>query len=289
VFCHRTLDPTRSILAATYSWTYHRQDDPAFSGQPGLFAFQGVTKPVADVYEFATTLATHPRFAPAWVQKLCTYASSSPCDESDPEFIRIVGVFRDSGFAFPTLVREMFSSPLVTFATRGTGAQEVAIARRDHLCTALNVRLGFTDLCGLDTPSKQADLKLIQSIVPGLPSDGYGRGAVAPVLPNDPTLFYRAGLENLCASVAELTIDVPAKKQLAGVKQWTSAESDAALEEFVSLIMALTPGDSRHAPAVTALKRHVAAARSSGADASSALKSAFIVACLAPSSLGIGI
>ncbi len=289
VFCHRTLDPTRSILAATYSWTYHQQDEAAFSGQLGLFAFQGVIKPVADVFAFASTLATHPRFAPAWVQKLCTYASSAPCDEGDPEFVRIVAAFRDSGLQFPALVRELFASPLVTFAARGPASgQEVAIARRDHLCTALDTRLGFSDVCGLDSASKQADLKLIQAIVPGLPSDGYGRGAVAPVLPNDPTLFYRAGLENLCASVAELVIDVPAKKQIAGVRRWQSAQSDAALEDFVSLIMALAPGDSRHRPALDALKKHVANARAIS-DATSALKSAFIVACLSPSSLGIGI
>ena len=38
----------------------------------------------------------------------------------------------------------------------------------------------------------------IPQIAGGLPSDGYGRGATAPVLPNQPTLFYRAGLENIC-------------------------------------------------------------------------------------------
>ena len=44
--CHRILDPTRSIFAATWSWYYHHQRDPLWLGQPGLFAFRGVVAPV---------------------------------------------------------------------------------------------------------------------------------------------------------------------------------------------------------------------------------------------------
>ena len=58
-------------------------------------------------------------------------------------------------------------------------------------------------------------------IAAGLPSDGYGRGAAAPVLPNQPTLFFRAGTENICEAVAAQTIDVPMAKQIAGVQQLT--------------------------------------------------------------------
>src|SRR5215471_7905904 len=34
--CHQTLDPLRSILAATWSWNYHSQLDTAFGAQKGL-------------------------------------------------------------------------------------------------------------------------------------------------------------------------------------------------------------------------------------------------------------
>ncbi|MGH7269974.1 MAG: hypothetical protein ACREJ3_06045, partial [Polyangiaceae bacterium] len=195
--CHRTLDPTRSILASTYSWNYHQQTDPAESGQKGLFAFQGVIQPVNSITDLGHVLAQHPLFASAWVQKLCAYVNSTSCDPTDPEFLRIVGVFKSSGYSWAALVRELLASPLTTYATptqtATTVGEIVAVSRRDHLCAALNNRLGFADLCGLNATSKAALKTTIPEIVSGLPSDGYGRGAVAPVLPNQPTLFYRAG------------------------------------------------------------------------------------------------
>ena len=292
LFCHKTLDPTRSILSATYSWNYHDQTAPAYSGQKGLFAFQGVVQPVADVYALADVLAQHPRFAPAWVQKLCYYANSAACTETDPEFVRLVALFKGSSYSFAKLLREFFLSPLVTGATptvsRDDNAAVVAVARRDHLCAALNTRLGFTDLCGLEAQAKAPAKAGIQAIVPGLPSDGYGRGAVAPVLPNDPSLFFRAGMENICASVADMVIDVAVKKRIAGSRQWTSDKPDQAIADFVALLMGLTPSDSRSGPALALLTQHFAAAKAAGATVSDALQSTFIVACLSPSSLAIG-
>ncbi|MDB4974303.1 MAG: hypothetical protein JWN48_2644 [Myxococcaceae bacterium] len=292
LFCHKTLDPTRSIMAATYSWNYHDQTAPAYAAQKGIFAFRGVVQPVSDVYQLADVLANHPRFAPAWVQKLCYYANSAPCAEDDPEFQRLVALFKSGGYSFTSLLRELFRSPLVTGAmptvSRDDNAAVVAVSRRDHLCAALNTRLGFRDVCGLDAQARAPAKSGIQAIVPGLPSDGYGRGAVAPVLPNQPSLFFRAGLENICTALADMVIDVPAKKQVAGSRQWTSDESDVAISDFVALLMAFTPSDSRSAPAQTLLRGHFTAAQGAGASASDALKSTFIVACLSPSTLAIG-
>ena len=183
------------------------------------------------------SLAGHPLFAQAWVQKLAYYANSVACDPADPEFQRIVGVFQSSGYSWNTLVAELLSSPLTTYAspttTAVTNGEVVAVSRRDHLCAALNARLGFIDVCGLDALTKATTLTTIPEIVSGLPSDGYGRGSVAPVLPNQPTLFYRAGTENICEAVAALVIDVPTAKQTPGVTQWSSAQSDAAIADFV--------------------------------------------------------
>ena len=146
-----------------------------------------------------SVLATHPYFAPGWVQKLCYYANSSACDASDPAFLQIVSDFTSSNYDWNSLVKELLSSPIVTnaveTATAAQNGEVVAVSRRDHLCAALNARLGFSDVCGLTAlyakgrrrrrPSRRSSS--------GLPSDGYGRGAVAPVLPNQPTLFFRAG------------------------------------------------------------------------------------------------
>ena len=252
--CHQTLDPTRSILASTYSWNYHRQADPAFSGQKGLFAFEGVVQPVSGMSELGTLLASHPLFAQAWAQKLCYYANSASCEPADPEFERVVGVFKSSGYSWETLVRELLASPLTTNATptrtRMNQGAVIAVSRRDHLCAALNARLGFADVCALDPMASKAAMRTaIPEIVSGLPSDGYGRGAVAPVLPNQPTLFYRAGTENICEAAAAMVIDVAAKNQMPNVKQWSSAQPDAAIADFVQDLMALTPSDPRSGPA----------------------------------------
>jgi hypothetical protein len=266
--------------------------ETAFASQPGLFAFQGVTQPVASLDDFGRVLARHPLFAQAWAEKLCNYANSRPCEANDPEFQRVVDAFKASSYSWSTLVRELLASPMTTNAvatkTLADDGEIIAVARRDHLCAALDVRLGFNDICGLKNTAagKGAAIATIDEIVAGLPSDGYGRGSLAPVLPNAPSLFYRAAAENICASVADLVID--AAVPVPNAKQWSSRSPDAAIADFVQTLMALTPSDPRSAPSVTALKGHFTTA-SQTATPSVALKSTFIVACVAPSSISIGL
>jgi len=128
----------------------------------------------------------------------------------------------------------------------------------------------------------------VAQIASGLPSDGYGRGANFPVLPTQPSLFYRAATENICSAVAEQVVDVAAAKQVAGVKVWSSADVHTALADFVGTVMALAPSDPRAAPAAALLQAHYAAAIQQGASRTNALKSTFITACLAPSATAIG-
>lgn len=289
--CHQTLDPTRSILSSTYSWNYHQQTDKTFSAQKGLFVFQGVEKSLTSVADLADVLASHPLFAQAWAQKLCYYANSKACDPNDPELARVVDVWKKSSYSWNTLVRELLASPLTTGASPTLTTRPgltVAVSRRDHICTALNERLGFKDVCALDVYTTTPQ-KTVAQIVAGLPSDGYGRGAVAPVLPNEPTLFYRAGMENICASISALVIDTPTKSQVAGVRQWSSQDPDGAIADFVSTLMAITPSDPRSAPLVAALKSHYTAAMTQKATATNALRSTFVVACLSPSAVSIGL
>jgi hypothetical protein len=289
--CHQLLDPTRSILSATYSWNYHAQTDMTLTSQDGLFAFQGVVKPVTTIAGLGSTLASHPLVPSAWVQKLCYYANSSACQTSDPEFKRIVGVFTSSNLSWSALVRELFASPLITYAgptqTAAANGQVVAVARRDALCAALDERLGLTDVCALNALSAVSNKTTIPQIVSGLPSDGYGRGAVAPVLPNQPTLFYRADTENICEAVAAMVVDPTSPP--AGVTHWSSAQASVAIGDFVQTLMALTPGDPRSSQAEMLLESHFAAAMKSGATATDALRSTFVAACLAPSSVTIGL
>jgi hypothetical protein len=289
--CHRLLDPTRSLLSSTYSWNYHAQDTASLVGQPGEFAFQGVVASPKTVFDLATILSTHPLFASAWVQKLCEYANSQPCETQDPEFVRVVKDFQSGGYSWKELVTDILSSPLTTGATTTqTTADEgetIAVSRRDHLCAALNFRFGFDDICAL-LPTTTPVSATIAQIARGLPSDGYGRGAVAPVLPNTPSLFYRSGTENMCEAVARLVIDVAAGKQVATVT-WSSANPGPAIADFVQIVMGLVPSDPRYGPALAILTSHDQAALAvQGTTATEALQSTFIAACLAPSAVSLG-
>ena len=292
--CHQQLDPTRSILSSTYSWFYYPQTDQTLVKQPGLFAFQSVIEPMKTIDDFAQLLASHPLVGQAWGQKLCYYVNSAPCSATDPEFTRIVDKFTSSGNVWNTLVRELMASPITTnaskTATAAANGEVVAVSRRDHLCAAINNRLGFVDICQLDTtqPGRGAALSTIAQIITGMPSDGYGRGSTIPVLPNQPTLFYRAGLENVCIQVANLTIDAKPNANQPGAKQWSSTQPDAAIGEFVGTVMALTASDPRAAQARTLLTSHFQAAMQAGQTATDSLKSTFVAACLSPSFIGIG-
>jgi hypothetical protein len=292
VACHQLLDPTRSIFTATYSYFYYPQTDTKLMAVPGLFAFQGVVQSMKTIDDFAGILSTHPLVPQAWAQKLCYYANSSPCDAADPEFQRIVTNFSKSG-SWSALVHDVMTSPLTTNTseteTARANGEVVAVSRRDHLCAALNNRLGFVDICQLDaTLANTRAPSVIAQIVSGMPSDGYGRGSTIPVLPNDPTLFYRAGLENICEQVAQMTIDAKPAANQPGTKIWSSSDPNGAIGEFVTLVMGLVPADPR-APAVAKeLQSHFAAAQAQGATATDSLRSTFVAACLSPSFIGIG-
>ncbi len=294
--CHRTLDPTRSIFSATFSWNYHSQVDGEWTSQPGLFAFRDVIQPVQNLADFALVLAEHPLFAPGWVQKLCYYVSSAACDESDFEFRRLVTLFQRSGYSWHALVKAFMTSPITTHAAATRTGREngegVTVSRRDHFCAALDARLGFTDVCGLDGLGNE-EPTTITAIVSGLPSDAYGRGSVSPILPREPSLFFAAGTENICAAIAERLVDVASGDEHRGPaahKHWSSTEPDAAISDFVVELMGLTPLDPRSAAARAVLQSHFASALGQpGITPTDALRSTFIVACRAPTTVSLGL
>jgi hypothetical protein len=289
--CHKILDPTRSIFSATYSWNYHSQLDSTWTQQPGVFAFRGVVQPVHSMVDFANALANHPLFASGWAQKLCYYVNSGPCADADLQ--QFAGVLQKSGYSWNALVKALVTSPVTTNAvqtpTTAANGEIIAVARRDHLCAALDARLGYADVCNLNAMTPKPTQKTIPEVVSGLPSDAYGRGAPVPILPTQPTLFYRAATENMCEAIAAQVIDAPAGSAPSGVKQWSSGQPDPAIADFVAIVMGLTPSDSRSAPATALLKSHFTSAmKQTGTTATAALQSTFVVACLAPSAVSIG-
>src|SRR5207253_10846056 len=128
----------------------------AATGVPATATFSVDGSPAVTgtgVVTFAQAMAKHPRFAVAWAQKLCQFANASACLDDDPELVRVADAFRASNHDFQVLVREMFSSPLVTFAkTTKTATDDgvaIGIARRETLCAALDNRLQLGDFCSI--------------------------------------------------------------------------------------------------------------------------------------------
>ena len=293
--CHQTLDPSRSILQATYSYGYGQQNTAALQSEPGWFVFRGVVNQnMHTIADLGAQLASHPLFPTAWAQKLCYYANSRACAADDPELQRIVSDFAATNFQWKTLVEDVFSSPITTnaviTATTSELGELVSISRRGHICTLLDARLGLIDSCGLQTQSSNGmPAPGIPAIAAGFPSDGYGRGAPVPVLPAQPTLFYRGGLENVCEDVANEIID--AAKPPAGAKTYSSttpASVNAAIGDFVNNLMGIVADDPRASVMTGLLTDHYKTALGQPATPSNALKSTFITACLSFTVAGIG-
>ena len=280
--CHQSLDPLRQFFRQQYSFSFHLQEAAAQMSLPGSFGFRGVTASGSTIFDLASILAAHPDFAAAWTQKLCTYANSAPCDETDPEFVRVAKVFADSNFSWSALTIELFSSPLVSYASETQTADQgevFPIARRDHLCATLGNRLGLADVCGLDVNTRVLPkLAAVQLIASVLPSDQYSRGSEQAVLANDPSLFFRTGMENICAALAGQLID--------NGTRWTSVNAPAAIADFVHVLMGISA--AADATPLSILQTHLQNARAAGLSTSDALKSSFVLACLSPSVVGIG-
>jgi hypothetical protein len=100
-------------------------------------------------------------------------------------------------------------------------------------------------------------------------------------------LFFRAGAENFCEAIAAMVVDN--KNPPAGAKTWSSAQPDAAIADFVSLVIGVPPSDPRSGPLLGALQAHFASAKAqTGATATDALQSTFVAACMAPSAVSMG-
>lgn len=309
--CHKSLDPLRQFWANQFDFN-DRNDFLAsgFGGKSTRPTTTGGSLAFANVNESGSTLADLGKllaqgtdsgglslFAIAFTQKLCFYADSAGCAESDPEFRRVAQAFVDSQFNFKTLVHELFSSPLVTglASTKTFEARDVlvSIARRDQLCASLSTRLGMPDLCALSVAfpfssgfgnngtSAIEVQRAAFRIAGSLPADTFSRGAESPVTPNTPTLFFRAASEMLCENVAAKVVDVTGSR-------YSSKDVDAALADMVVTIMGYTATDPHHDAALQILHAHYGEAVAGGT-ATNALRSTFSLACQSPTSVSFGL
>ena len=104
----------------------------------------------------------------------------------------------------------------------------------------------------------------------------------APALSTAQTPFYRGATESLCAYAAGLTVDKTKSR-------YDSTKKDAAITDFVANIMGLTADDPNAAAVTQLLAEHYDAAIAAKASPTDALKSTFVVACLSPTSVAMGL
>jgi hypothetical protein len=291
--CHQTLDPMREFFRASYALPYFNQYNATAARAQGTFAVDDAA-PVkgTGIAAFARAVATHPRFAVAWVQKLCQFANSAPCLEDDPELKRVADLWRKAGYDFKALLRDLFTSPLVTFAGEtATSRQEgtvISIARREALCAALAARLKVNDVCGLlllpgAAGAQQRARQTARNLALAVPGAAYARGDEHPLTPHDPNLFFHAATENLCALLAAQLVGT------APQARYRPAQPAEAIADLVATVMGLPASDPRAAPMGDILREHHAEAVRGGAPALEALQSTFVLACQSPLGISVGL
>ncbi len=288
--CHRTLDPMRQVFRQEYTYFSSEQLDEDVRAVPSSFSWNGVVAEPSSIFEFAEIIATHPDFARGWVQKMCFYANSRACPDArldDRELIdEIVREFA-RGYDFRKMVRSLFSSPLVTNAEcieAGTG-DNAGISRARHFCAALSHRLSIDDICGMrmfyedqEIPVREQNAILISTI----PNDTFSRGDQDPLTVSDANLFTRGTYERICSNIAQQVVR--------GDGRFTAEDSASAIDFFVDEIMSLPAPDPRHEGARAILLSHFDEARAvEGGDPTTALQSTFVLACLSPTLIGMGL
>jgi hypothetical protein len=285
--CHVTLDPLRQFFRRDYTYYYSAQRDEEVRSVGAAFAYDGVEATGNDIFELANILANHPLFAEGWTHKLCFYANAAECPENDPEFERVVQVFRDSGYDFRALVRELFTSPLITGSEcieRGTG-DNAGIARLRHFCSSLSNRLEVVDVCGQSVVWQEDRSSFTNKNGPvssTIPDDTFSRGDEDPLTVSDVNLFVRGTYERICQNIA---VDL-----VGSGKRFTTDDSEGAIAFFAEQLMGLPPSDTRHAGARAVLEEHFEAAQAEeGISATVALQSTFSLACMSPSLTGMGL
>jgi hypothetical protein len=305
VGCHTTLDPMRNFWANQFDFN-DRNDFPTGrnnSGNPrpativNEFAFGDFKATATSMGQLGGFIAQVtdgnglPRFGIAVTQQLCFLANSSPCNEGDAEFRRVVTSFKASNFNYANLMKEFFASPLVTGAVAtgsfAAGAVPISIARRDHFCAALSNRLGKPDICAqavlMPSNAQNTTARLAGTIV----NDAFSRGVEAPVTPTDPTMFYSSATEMVCENISAQVVG--------DGLMFTTADVPGSIARMVEIVMGYPPSHPLFGQAVQILTDHSTTAAgtiNTGRNtfgALNGLKSAFVLACESPTALAVGL
>jgi hypothetical protein len=278
--CHASLDPMKRFFRSNYSLSFNAQLDPTQSSIPATFIFDDLVASGSSMDDLGRLISTHPGFKIAWAKKLCSYANSGECLESDPELRRIAEIFASSNYNWDTLVREIFTSPIVTFASKTASSEALGgstpLTRRSQLCAILDSRLGFQDICGFAVTQTGKGGKSIPSLAAQLPADQYSRGQRSATYIGIPDPFYLSSVEKICALVADRVVDSNVASRLT----FSSNDPQAAIASIVGDFMGID--SARAQTPIQILTQSYQENLASGATASNALKSTFTTACLSP-------
>lgn len=288
--CHVYLDPLRDFFRMSYTYwgtprTDRGQNDPI--PDKAVFSLDGSPEVEGtSVADLGRALAEHPRFARAWAEKLCLLANARDCDAEDPELHRIAEVFEQADFNFKVLLRELLSSPVVTYQARTrtweTRGATAGTALRGDFCRRLETRVGIVDACNrfdlLDAqPGARDQAKGAAGV---LSSIGFSRGSVEPQQPVMPGLFTTAAAETLCETLGD------------GLRRTTTLDAtrrEEAIEILLTEVMGVWSASEKAPELRAVLNEHWDGALQRGEPDEVALGATFVLACTSPLTTGLGL
>ena len=212
--CHKNLDPMRHAFLQTYDPINTRFVAPETLPPPTDFAFQGHSVSIDTLHSWAEALASHPNFAKAWVLKLCQWANTITCDSNHEAVTELAADFDNAGFDMTHLIKNFFSSPLITETSYREGTDvpgaQVSVARKGHYCRALYVRLsavrqaqGREMNSRLDVCNKDGDIEILSA---SLPNDAVVRGSIDLHQPKDSSPMVSVAIEGMCSLSADTVV-----------------------------------------------------------------------------------
>ena len=278
--CHRLVDPMRNYFRNLYDDEFGKPRDAAARREmreTASFSFVGETETGENLIDLGRALASHPAFAPGWVQKLCYYSNSQACIESDEEFIRVAEAFRDSNHNFNQLILEFFSSDLFLkdVEEKSDKAQPAfaSITRQQHICQKLSRRM--TDFSGSRQRPCDSARNAVSVLAENIPADDWTRGALAPAMPTRLEMFNYTTVENMCQNIALNSYNTAA---------FPVKAIGAFLDDYyLPHILGIPDSDSRRGAIRGVLVDHYRSAKAKpNVDEKAALVSVFTLGCVSP-------
>ncbi len=305
--CHQTLDPMRDFIRRDFSVAGaapRAMSSPVYGsplGAQSVFKLSATPTAGLGVADFGQAIASHPDFAKAWTQKVCNWANTARCADSDPEFLRIAEAFQKSNFNFKVLLREFFSSPISTSESRTKSSDEsgqiTSVVSREQLCHRMSSRGVKSDLCLLlpvsFTFSPMRNNPRFQASA-AMPLTSYPRGIPTALVPRDPGILYQAAVDRACAYFANELVGNSVHYFNQRWPEKGEASVQTALDEFVTVVMNVPASDERYAELRAVLQRHydqvlpLLEPLPHNSPVSQAMRSTFTVACTSPLAAGNG-